>query len=198
MFYYGGEIFFEILGDAGGSDQIQKSQSAGLKVQRIAWGWLARKHFLRLRLRQATTLIRGSPEDIRKMGLPQWQGWAVVHSVKGFKDYSGGLSTVYVSYCDNKNVGQPNIVDLAIHMAKYQLVLTELQVRVKKLKVQRIVRGWLARRQLRCLRLWQVTAPYLNMAPDMTRNASGSGENGESQSNLSHLRGGGSETQDGK
>ncbi len=55
---------------------------------------------------------------------------------------------MYVRYCDNKNVGRPNIVDLAIHMAKYQSVLTELQVRVKKLKVQRIVRGWLARRQL--------------------------------------------------
>jgi hypothetical protein len=46
--YYGGEIFFEILGDAGGSDQIRKSQSAvvlklglGLKVQRILGvGWL--------------------------------------------------------------------------------------------------------------------------------------------------------------
>jgi len=78
-------------------------------------------------------------------------------------------------------------------MAKYQAVLTELQVRVKRLKG-----GWLARRQLWCLRLWQVTAPYLNTAPDTTRNASGSGENGESQSNLSLLRGGGSETQDGK
>jgi hypothetical protein len=132
------------------------------------------------------------------MSLPQWQRWAVVHSVKGFKDYSGGLSIVYVSRYDNKNVGRHNIVDLAIHMAKYQPVLTELQVRVKKLKVQRIVRGWLARRQLRCLRLWQVTAPHLNTAPDTTRNASGSGENSESQSNLSHLRGGGSETQDGK
>ncbi len=198
MFYYGGEILFEILGDAGGFDQIQKSESAGLKVQRIARGWLARKHFWRLRLRQAITLIQGSPEAIRKMGLPQWQGWAVVHSVKGFKDYSGGLSTVYVSHCDNKNVGRPNIVDLAIYMAKYHSVLTELQVRVKKLKVQRIVWGWLARRQLRCLQLWQVTAPYLNTAPDRTRNASGSGKNGESQSRLSHLRGGGSETQDGK
>ncbi len=81
---------------------------------------------MRLRLRQATTLIQGSPQDIRKMGLPQWRGWAVLHSVKGFKDCSGGLSTVYVSYCDNKNVGQPNIVDLAIHMAKYQSVLTQL------------------------------------------------------------------------
>jgi hypothetical protein len=90
-------------------------------------------------------------------------------------------------------------VDLAIHMAKYQSVLIELQVQVKKLKVQRIVWGWLARRQLRCLRLWQVTAPYLNTAPDTTRNASGSGENGESQSKLSlHIRGGGNETQDGK
>jgi hypothetical protein len=65
-------MFFEILGDAGGSDQIQKSQSAGLKVQHIARGWLARKHFRRLHLRQATTLIRGSPEAITKMGLPQW------------------------------------------------------------------------------------------------------------------------------
>ena len=136
---------------------------------------------MRLRLRQATTLIQESPEDIRKMSLPQWQDWAVLHSVKGFKDYSGGLSIVYVSHCDNKNVGRPNIVDLAIHMAKYQSVLTELQVRVKK-----------------CLRLLQVTAPYLNMAPGTTTNASGSDKSGESQSNLSHLRGGGSETQDGK
>ena len=94
-FYYGGEKFFLILGDAGGSDQIQKSQLAGLKVQRI-------------------------------------------------------------------------------------------------------VRGWLARRQLRCLRLLQVTAPYLNTAPGTTKNACGSGKSGESQSILSHLRGGGSETQDGK
>ncbi len=121
--YYGGEIFFEILEDAGVSDQIQKSQSARLKVQRIAQGWLARKHFRRLRLRQATALIRGSPEAITKMGLPQWQGWAAVHSVKGFKDYSGDLSTVYVSRCDNKNVGGPNVMDLAIHMANYQPVL---------------------------------------------------------------------------
>ncbi len=86
--YYGGEIFFEILGDAGGSDQIQKSQSAGLKVQSIARGWLPRKHFRRLRLRQATTVIRGSPKAITMMGLPQWQGWAAVQSVNGFKDYS--------------------------------------------------------------------------------------------------------------
>jgi hypothetical protein len=47
------------------------------------------------------------------MGLPQWQGWAAVHSANGFKDYSGALSTVYVSCCDNKNVGRPNILDLA-------------------------------------------------------------------------------------
>ena len=114
-------------------------------------------------------------------GLPQWQGWAVVHSANGSKDYSGALSTVYVSRYDNKNVGRPNIVDLATHMAKYQSVLTELQVRVKK-----------------CLRLLQVTAPYLNMAPGTTTNASGSGKSAESQSNLNHLRGGGSETQDGK
>ena len=136
---------------------------------------------MRLRLRQATTLIRGFPESITMTGLPQWQGWAVVHSANGSKDYSGALSIVYVSRYDNKNVGRLNIVDLATHMAKYQSVLTELQVRVKK-----------------CLRLLQVTAPYLNTAPDTTRNASGSGEYGESQSNLSHLRGGGSETQDGK
>ncbi len=38
----------------------------------------------------------------------------------------------------------------------------------------------------------------LNTAPDTTRNANGSGENDESQSKLSHIRGGGSETQDGK
>ena len=153
---------------------------------------------MRLCLRQATTLIQGSPEDIRKMGLPQWEGWVAVHSANGFKDYSGALSTVYASRYDNKNVGRSNIVNLATHMAKYQSVLTELQVRVKKLKVQRIVRGWLARRQLRCLRLLQVTAPYLNTAPGTTKNACGSGKSGESQSNLTHLRGGGSETQDGK
>ena len=153
---------------------------------------------MRLCLQQATTLIQGSPEDIRKMGLPQWRGWVAVHSANGFKDYSGALSTVYVSRYDNKNVGRSNIVNLATHMAKYQSVLTELQVRVKKLKVQRIVRGWLARRQLRCLRLLQVTAPYLNTAPGTTKNACGSGKSGESQSILSHLRGGGSETQDGK
>ena len=197
-FYYGGEKFFLILGDAGGSDQIQKSQLAGLKVQRIVRGWLARKLLLRLRLREATTLIRGFPEAISMTGLPQWQSWSVVHSANGSKDYSGALSTVYVSRYDNKNVGRLNIVDLATHMAKYQSVLTELQVRVKKLKVQRIVRGWLARRQLRCLRLLQVTAPYLNTAPGTTKNACGSGKSGESQSILSHLRGGGSETQDGK
>jgi hypothetical protein len=127
------------------------------------------------------------------MGLPQWQGWAAVHIANGFKDYSGALSTVYVSRCDIKNVGGPTIVDLATHMAKYQPVLTELQVRVKRLKG-----GWLARRQLWCLRLWQVTAPYLNTAPDTTGNARGSGKNCESQSKLSHIRGGGSETQDGK
>jgi hypothetical protein len=79
------------------------------------------------------------------MGLPQWQGWAAVHIANGFKNYSGALNTVYVSRCDIKNVGGPNIMDLATHMAKYQSVLTELQVRVKKLKVQRIVWGWLAR-----------------------------------------------------
>ncbi len=127
--YYGGEIIFEILGDAGGSDQIRKSQSAGLKVQRIARGWLARRQLWRLRLRQAISLIRGSPKAIETMGLLQWQGWAAVHSANGFKDYSRALSTVYVSRCDNKNVGRPNIVDLATHMANYQPVLIELQVR---------------------------------------------------------------------
>ncbi len=62
--YYGGEIFFEILGDAGGSDQIRQSQSAvvlklglGLKVQRIARGWLARRQLRRLQVWQATSLI---------------------------------------------------------------------------------------------------------------------------------------------
>ena len=58
---------YEILGDAGGSDQIRNSQSAvalklglGLKVQRIARGWLARRQLRRLRLwqvHQATSLI---------------------------------------------------------------------------------------------------------------------------------------------
>ncbi len=88
----------EILGDARGYDQIQKSQSAvvlklglGLKVQHIARGWLARRQVRRLRLcqvYQATSLIGGSPEAIKTMGLPQWQGWAAVHSANGFKDYS--------------------------------------------------------------------------------------------------------------
>jgi hypothetical protein len=122
------------------------------------------------------------------MGLPQWQGWAAVHIANGFKDYSGALSTVYVSRCDIKNVGEPNIVDLATHMAKYQPVLTELQVRVKNvvlkidlgLKVQHIARGWLARRQLRRLCLQQATAPYLNTAPDTTGNDRGSDKNCES------------------
>ena len=31
--------------------------------------------------------------------------------------------------CDNKNVGRPNIVELATHMANYQPVLIELQIR---------------------------------------------------------------------
>ena len=70
-----------------------------------------------------TLLIQGSPEAIVTMDLPQWQGWAAVHSANGFKDYSRALSTVYVSH------GRPNIVDLATHMAKYQLVLTELQIK---------------------------------------------------------------------
>jgi hypothetical protein len=63
-------------------------------------------------------------------------------------------------------------------MAKYQLVLTELQVRVKVFDSD--------------------TALDLNMTLDTAGNPGGSGENGESQSKLSHIRGGGSETQDGK
>ncbi len=61
------------------------------------------------------------------IGLPQWQGWAAVHSANGFKDYSRALSTVYVSRCDSNNGGEPNIMDLATHMATYQPVLIELQ-----------------------------------------------------------------------
>jgi hypothetical protein len=121
--YYGGKIFFEILGDARDSDQIQKSQSAvilklglGLKVQHIARGWLARRQLRRLRLRQASDQIRKSQSAVvLKLGLG--------------------------------------------------------------LKVQCIARGWLARRQLRRLRLQQATAPDLNTAPDTTGNARGSGEN---------------------
>jgi hypothetical protein len=84
------------------------------------------------------------------MGPLQWIGSASVHSANRFQDYSRSLSIVFVSHdgC--------NIDELATHMAKYQAVLTELQVRVK------------------------VVDPC------------------ESQSTLSHLRGGGSETQDGK
>jgi hypothetical protein len=143
-------IFFvlEILGDAGGYDQIRQSQSAvvlklglGLKVQHIARGWLAKRQLRRLSLRQATSLIRGSPEAIKTMGLPQWQGWAAVHSANGFKDYSGALSTVYISSCDNNNVGGPNILDLATHMAKYQPVLIELQVRAALEQATLLIQG---------------------------------------------------------
>ena len=84
------------------------------------------------------------------MGPLQWIRSASVHSANRFQDYSRSLSIVYVSH-DGCNIDK-----LATHMAKYQAVLTELQVRVK------------------------VVDPC------------------ESQSNLSHLRGGGSETQDGK
>jgi hypothetical protein len=105
---------------------------------------------------------------IMTMGLLQWIGLASVHSANRFQDYSRSLSIVYVSHdgcnvsCYRENTdGGLNIVELATHMAKYQAVLTELQVRV-------------------------------------AGNPGGSGENCESQSNLSHLRGGGSETQDGK
>jgi hypothetical protein len=61
------------------------------------------------------------------MSAPQWQSWAAVYSANGFKDYSRALSTVYVSRCQYNTDGGPHIVDLATHMAKYQLVLTELQ-----------------------------------------------------------------------
>ena len=122
-------------------------------MQRIARGWLARKHYKRLRLQKL----------IMTMGLLQWIGSASVHSANRFQDYSRSLSIVYVSHdgcnvsCYRENTdGGLNIVELATHMAKYQAVLTELQVRVK------------------------VVDPC------------------ESQSTLSHLRGGGSETQDGK
>ncbi len=74
-----------------------------------------------------TLLIQGSPEAIVTTDLPQWQGWAAVHSANGFKDYSRALSTVYVSCCHENTDGGCYIVDLATHMAKYQPVLTELQ-----------------------------------------------------------------------
>ncbi len=119
------------------------------------------------------------------MGLLQWQGWASVHSANRFEDYSRLLSIVYVSRngpnirsCRKNTDGGLNIVDLATHMAKYQPVLTELQVRVKVFDSD--------------------TALDLNMTPDTAGNPGGSGENCESQSKLSHIRGGGSETQDGK
>ena len=67
-------------------------------------------------------------------------------------------------------------MDLATHMAKYQPVLTELQVRVKVFYL----------------------ALDLNTTPDTAGNVRGSGENCESQSKLNHIKGGGSETQDGK
>jgi hypothetical protein len=82
--YYGGEIFFEILGDAGGSDQIRQSQSAKVRDNTDSW-WESSSTPA---LKQATSLIRGSQEAIVTMGLPQWQGWAAVHSANGFKDYS--------------------------------------------------------------------------------------------------------------
>jgi hypothetical protein len=83
-----------------------------------------------------------------------------------------------VSRCRKNTDGGLNIDELATHMAKYQAVLTELQVRVKVFDSD--------------------LGLDLNMTPDMAGNPGGSGENCESQSNLSHLRGGGSETQDGK
>ena len=93
--YYGGENFFEILGDAGGSDQIRQSQSAKVRDNTDSW----RESYSTPALEQATSLIRGTPEAIMTMGLPQWQGWASVHSANKFKDYSRALSTVYVSRC---------------------------------------------------------------------------------------------------
>jgi hypothetical protein len=74
--------------------------------------------------------------------------------------------------------GGLNIVDLATHMAKYQPVLTELQVRVKVFNLDMTL--------------------DLNTTPDTAGNVGGSGENCESQSNLSHISGGGNESQDGK
>ncbi len=126
-----------------------------------------------------------------------------MHVSRCHKNTDGGRN---VSGYHKNTDGGPNIVDLATHMAKYQPVLTKLQVRVKHvllklglgLKVQRIAWGWLARRQLRRLHLRQAKTPYLNTAPDTTGNARGSNENCESQSELNHVRGGGRETQDGK
>ena len=117
--YYEGEICFEILGDAGGSDQIRQSQSAKAGDNTDSW----QESNSTRALKQVTLLIRGPPEAIVTMDLPQWQGWAAVHSANGFKDYSRALSTVYVSH------GGPIIVDLATHMAKYHPVLTELQIK---------------------------------------------------------------------
>ncbi len=128
----------------------------------------------------ATHMAKDLQKLIMMMGLPQWQGWASVHSANRFKDYSRSLSIVYVSRCHkntdggrnvsrcHKNTdGGPNIVNLATHMAKYQPVLTVLQVRVKKVL-------------------------------ELSENARDSGENCESLSELKHIRGGGCETQDGK
>ncbi len=136
-------------------------------------------------------MVKDLQKLIMTMGLPQWQGWASVHSANRFKDYSRSLSIVYVSCCHKntdggRNVshcrkntdGGLNIVDVASHMAKYQPVLTELQVSVKAFDSD--------------------TALDLNTTLDTVRNAGGSGENCESQSNLNHIRGGGSESQDGK
>jgi len=138
-------------------------------VQRIARGWLARKLYQRLRLQKL----------IVTMGLLQWRRWASVHSANRFQDYSRSLSIVCVSR-DERNVsrcrkntdGGLNIDDLATHMAKYQAVLTELQVRVQVFDSD--------------------LALDLKITLDTARNPGGSGKN------VSHLRGGGSETQDGK
>ena len=121
--YDGGKIFFDILGDARGSDQIRQSQSAKVGDNTDSW----QESNSTPALKQVTSLIRGSPEAIVTMGSPQWQGWAAVHSVNGFKDYSRALSTVYVSHCHKNTDGGLHIVDLATHIAKYQPVLTELQ-----------------------------------------------------------------------
>ncbi len=84
-----------------------------VKVQQIPRGWLARRQFWRLCLREwevqrrlhggrcyentdegpnivnlATRMAKDLQKLIMTMGLLQWQGWASVHSANRFKDYS--------------------------------------------------------------------------------------------------------------
>ena len=178
------------------------------------------------------------------MGPLQWIRSASVHSANRFQDYSRSLSIVYVSHdrcnvsrCDKNTDGGLNIDELAIHMAKYQAVLTELQVS-KRLRLQKLIMTmgllqWIGLASVHSANRFQDYSRSLSIVyvshdgcnVSCYRENTDGGLNivelathmakyqavltelqvrvkvvdpCESQSNLSHLRGGGSETQDGK